>query len=200
MADNPRTEVLKDMLQQGQPINYRQLFVDAIRNARRAARDTKSSVSSGKFVEAALGQDGNLFASQRLAESGKIVASLGQSPAPSISSPLKQLVTPESVGGTLQTLGYASYTYEMSHATTPSQAMNATTNFTGAIVGGEIGGVLLGGAAAAAGPEAIPVGYSAGVAIGTVIGGSTTKIVETAKGTDWGEVGFVVGMGLLCLL
>ena len=77
-ADNARASALKARSQAGQPINYREdVFLPSLENAHRAAAATGSPVAGYKFNEAALGQDGNLFAIQTAEQSGRILASRG---------------------------------------------------------------------------------------------------------------------------
>lgn len=77
-ADNARSSRLKTKALTGQAIDYRQeVFLDSLDNAKRAARATNSAVSDATFNEAALAQDGELFASQRLQDSGARVRALG---------------------------------------------------------------------------------------------------------------------------
>jgi RHS repeat-associated protein len=229
-ADNPGTALLKSKAQTSRPINYRQeVFLESLENAQRAARETNSCVASTKFTEAALSQDGNLFASQRVEGSGRIVRGLGYSiaddpntfefdlargksnvstrvqsspQAPSELTMFKKMMSPESYAKYLERAGYVGFSYELATANSPTEAMEATTNFTGAVVGAHVGGGA--GAAVATiflGPEAAPAGQAAGSTVGGFIGSQATKIV---KETDWKDTlkkgAFVGLMVLACLL
>ena len=77
-ADNPRTSTLKQTTRNGGGINYRSdVFVPAIQNAIRAARDTLSRVTEAQINRAALMQDANLFGMQTLQQSGNVVRQSG---------------------------------------------------------------------------------------------------------------------------
>ncbi len=77
MADNPRTAALKAAVADNKSINYRDVFIDAIENAKSARDKTKSLVTNEAINRGALGQDGNLFGLQRLEESAKKMANAG---------------------------------------------------------------------------------------------------------------------------
>src|SRR5262249_38165624 len=68
-ADNPRTARPKADVAQGRSVNYRDVFTDAIDNAKAARDRAGSAVTDEAIHRGALNQDGNLFGLQRLEES-----------------------------------------------------------------------------------------------------------------------------------
>jgi hypothetical protein len=77
MADNPRTNRIQSQAAQGESINYRDAWSEAIDNAK-AARDRSGSVVTDEAIHrGALGQDANLFDLQSLGESGQKVMDSG---------------------------------------------------------------------------------------------------------------------------
>jgi RHS repeat-associated protein len=76
-ADNPRSRAMKRSAP-STGINYREdIFLASLENAIRAARATLSQVTDAQIIRAVLGQDANLFALQRLNQSGAIVSKYG---------------------------------------------------------------------------------------------------------------------------
>lgn len=223
-ADNARSARLTAKAQDSTPINYRQeVFLDSLENAHRAARETNSCVPEYKFNEAALAQDANLFALHSTRQSGQILAnhgySLADDPAtlefdiakptvagvsnaasasseglsPSLVS--RWTPSPTSVASALHVAGWAEFSYELGTAKTPTQAVEAVTNFSGAYVGSQLGA----GAGAAigfflGGPPGEIAGQGAGSFVGGYVGSKTTEI---AKDTDWNEVAFIAAMVML---
>jgi RHS repeat-associated protein len=77
MADNPRTARLKAQAAQGQPINYRDAWSEAIDNAKAARDQVGSAVTDEAIHRGALSQDANLFGLQRLSDSAQKVQNSG---------------------------------------------------------------------------------------------------------------------------
>jgi hypothetical protein len=196
-ADNARARTLKAGSQNGQPINYRDdVFMASLENAQKAARDTNSCVAAGKFAEAALAQDSNLFALQTAAQSGRILADRGHSlaadpdtlefdltgdvpwsssgpahPVPPPSDPVS-LITP---AGALEKVGYAAFVYQLSTAASPTEAVTVTASAATSYMGAEVGAALCGPPCAVIGaavPEIAedPVGFTEGT-VDCVFGG-----------------------------
>jgi len=76
-ADNPRTAALKADVTQGKAVNYRDVFTDAIDNAKAARDRVGSAVPDEAINRGALSQDANMFALQSLEESAKKVKAAG---------------------------------------------------------------------------------------------------------------------------
>jgi len=76
-ADNPRTARLKADVAQGRSVNYRDVFTDAIDNAKAARDRVGSAVTDEAIHRGALNQDANLFGLQRLEESAKKITDAG---------------------------------------------------------------------------------------------------------------------------
>ncbi|WP_405969330.1 FG-GAP-like repeat-containing protein [Streptomyces sp. NBC_00988] len=223
-ADNARAAGLKAKIQAGQPINYREdVFLPSVDNAHRAAAATNSPVPAHKINEAALAQDGNLFAIHTAEQAGRTVASRGygiadhpdtlefdlnsgpSTPARPTAVPpagpeltaFRKFVSPESLAKGLEIGGYAAFSYELATAKTPTQVMKATTNFMGATVGGSVGAGVAGGVGLALCGPCEPVFQAGGAAVGTYVGGHATEIADEI---DWKETAFVGLMVLACFL
>jgi len=209
-ADNARARTLKAGSQNGQPINYREdVFMASLENAQKAARDTNSCVAAGKYVEAALAQDSNLFALQTAAQSSRILADRGHSLAAdpdtlefdltgdvpwSSSGPAHPVPPPPSArgglltrAGALEGAGYAAYVYQVSTAESPTEAVAVTASAATSCMGAEVGAAICGppcAAIGAAAPEIAedPVGFTEGT-VDCVFGGYCGDILGAITDT-----------------
>lgn len=210
-ADNARASALKEKVRTGQGINYREdVFLPSVENAHRAAAATNSPVSQSRINEAALAQDGNLFALQTPQQSGSVLFGTGREiadhpdtlafdlvpeasssslpstlppPGPELSA-FRKFATPENMAKTLEVASYAVLAYDLATAKTPQEAVQASTNFMKATVGATVGGTVVGGAVGAVCPVCEPPAQAAGAAAGTYIATHTDDI-------DWTEVAFI---------
>jgi len=201
-ADNPRTARLQAAAGSGGGINYRNdVFTSSIDNAKRARDATGSSVTNEAIHRAALSQEGDLFATQRAADTRRELAQFARTRAGNAALTATRTFVPGVAEAEIALTAGSMYAHAAGFKTT-SALLGAGAAYTPVVGGGLVTGAVVGnlaeaGASRLGANSTVSKGTGAlaaagsGAAVGALIG-SVIPGVGTAAGA---VVGGVAGLG-----